>query len=308
MSKRKVKIILNPMADMGSAWRTANDLRPILAEYGHADWSGTVYPTHATELARQAALDGYDLVIAIGGDGTIHEIINGLMQAPASQRPILGIVPVGSGNDFAHANGVPSQADHALVRALKGEPSWVDLGLLTDENGRQEYFNNTLGIGFDAVVTIRTHKLPILRGFLMYLTAVLQTIILNHNPALMKIEIDGQKREEEALMFTLCNGPREGGGFVIAPQASMNDGLFDYCLVKKCGRLTMLRLLPEFLKGSHARFPQVLMGQGKSLSIQADQPMYIHADGEIYTSFGSNLRSLRIELIAGALQVVKGES
>ena len=180
---RKVKLILNPMADMGAAWRTANDLRPIIVEYGGADWSGTVYPTHATELARQAALDGYDMVIAMGGDGTVHEVVNGLMQVPAEQRPILGVVPGGSGNDFAHAIGIPLEADRALQHALMGSPSAVDVGLLTDENGRQEYFDNTVGIGFDAVVPIRSHKLPVVRGFLMYLTAVIQTILLNHDPA-----------------------------------------------------------------------------------------------------------------------------
>lgn len=84
---RKVKLILNPMADMGNAWRVAADLRPIVAEYGHADWSGTVYPTHATELARQAALDGYDMVVAMGGDGTVHEVVNGLMQVPEDNVP-----------------------------------------------------------------------------------------------------------------------------------------------------------------------------------------------------------------------------
>jgi diacylglycerol kinase family enzyme len=167
---RKVKLILNPMADMGNAWRVADDLRPIVAEYGHADWSGTVYPTHATELARQAALDGYDMVVALGGDGTVHEVVNGLMQVPEEKRPILGVVPLGSGNDFAHAVGVPDKADHALAHALHGEPSKVDVGLLVDEQGRREYFNNTLCIGFDAVVTIRSHRPPP-AGFLMYLTA-----------------------------------------------------------------------------------------------------------------------------------------
>lgn len=303
---RKVKLILNPMADMGAAWRIANDLRPIIAENGSADWSGTVYPTHATELSRQAALDGYDMVIALGGDGTVHEVVNGLMQVPADKRPILGVVPAGSGNDFAHAIGVPLQADRALLHALKGEPSLVDIGLLTDENGRKEYFDNTVGIGFDAVVTIRSHKLPILRGFIMYLTAVVQTILLNHEPALMQIEQNGETWEGKALMFTLCNGPREGGGFVIAPEAKIDDGKMDFTLVRNCSRLTMFRLLPEFMKGTHARFPQVKMGVGTSFNLQADRPMYIHVDGEVFTSFGSNLKGLNFEVMPGALRVVRG--
>ena len=303
---RRVKLILNPMADMGAAWRMANDLRPIVFEHGGAEWSGTVYPTHATELARQAALEGYDLVVAMGGDGTVHEVINGLMQVPAEKRPVLGVVPLGSGNDFAHAIGIPPQADHALSQALEGKPSPVDIIRMTDENGRVEYIDNTVGIGFDAVVTIRSHKLPIVRGFLMYLTAVIQTILLNHDPALMKIESDGEQWQEEALMLTLCNGPREGGGFIIAPDAKMTDGIINFALVKKCGRLMMFRLLPEFMKGTHMGFPQIKMGTCKSLSVRTDRPMYIHADGEIFTSFGSNLKGLSFDLIPNGLLVVKG--
>lgn len=303
---RKVKLILNPMADMGAAWRTANSLRAITQEYGTADWSGTVYPTHATELAKQAALDGYDLVIAIGGDGTVHEVINGLMQVPEAVRPILGVVPVGSGNDFAHAIGVPLSADRALLHALRGQPSPVDIGLMTDENGRQEYFDNTVGLGFDAVVTIRSHKLPIVRGFLMYLTAVIQTILLNHDPVLMKFESDGAAWEERAHMFTLCNGAREGGGFLIAPEARNDDGIFHFSLVRKCSRLTMFRLVPEFMKGTHVHFPQVKMGTCKAISIHTDLPMYVHADGEVFTSFGSNLKGVKFELLPRALRVIHG--
>jgi YegS/Rv2252/BmrU family lipid kinase len=303
---RKVKLILNPMADMGNAWKVANNLRPIVNEYGNADWSGTVYPTHATELARQAALDGYDRVIAVGGDGTAHEVINGLMQAPAEKRPIFGIVPVGSGNDFAHAIGAPLKPDHALARALNGEASAVDIGVMTDESGRREYFDNTAGIGFDAVVTIRSHKLPLLRGFLMYLTAVIQTIILNHDPVKMQIESDGEKWDHENLLLTMCNGAREGGGFMIAPEAKIDDGSLNYCLVEKCSRLTMFRLVPEFMNGTHPKFKQIKMGSCKTFSLKSDRPLYMHLDGEVYTSFGSNLRGVKFEILPGALKVVKG--
>ena len=303
---RRAKLILNPIADMGRAWKVANDLRPIVAEYGDADWSGTVYPGHATELAHQAALDGYDMVIALGGDGTVHEVVNGLMQVPAEKRPILGVVPVGSGNDFAHSIHVPMKADHALAHALKGQPSSVDIGLMMDEHGRREYFDNTVGIGFDAVVTIRSHKLPLVRGFLMYLTAVIQTIILNHDPAHMQIETDTEKWEQGTIMLTVCNGPREGGGFMVAPDAKNDDGILHYATVTQCSRATMLRLVPEVMNGTHGRFKEVKLGTCRKFSLTSDKPVYIHADGEIYTSFGSNLRGLTFEILPGALQVVKG--
>jgi len=302
----KIKLILNPMADMGNAWRVTRDLRPLVAEAGNADWSGTVYPGHATELARQAGLDGYERVIALGGDGTVHEVVNGLMQIPAKQRPLLGVVPVGSGNDFAHSIHVPLQPDRALAHALSGQPASVDIGRMTDENGRVEYFDNSLGLGFDAVVTIRSHKLPVLRGFAMYLTAVIQTILLNHNPAHMRLCADKTVWEEDVIMFTLCNGAREGGGFLVAPRASNTDGLLDYMLVKKCSRAAMFRLLPEVMRGTHEQFRQVRFGQCKTFSLQADRPLYIHADGEIYTSFGSNLRGLSFEILPAALRVLTG--
>jgi diacylglycerol kinase (ATP) len=302
----KVKIILNPMADMRNAWKVANDVRPIISEYGSADWSGTVYPTHATELAKQAGEQGYERVIAMGGDGTVHEVINGIMQLPEGHRPVLGVVPVGSGNDFAHAIGVPLQPDRALACALNGKPSAIDLGVMTDEHGRKEYFDNTLGIGFDAVVTIRSHRLPIVRGFLMYLTAVIQTILLNHDPSVMQMETDGRKWEQSNLLLTMCNGPREGGGFLIAPDAKLDDGLLHYAIIRKVSRLMMFRLVPEVMKGTHGNFEQVTLGSCTRMTVKADRPMYIHADGEIYTSFGSNLRNVSFEVLPEALQVVRG--
>jgi YegS/Rv2252/BmrU family lipid kinase len=304
---RKAKIILNPMADMGHAWQIARDLHAIVEEYGHADWAGTVYPTHATKLAQQAGEDGYELVIAMGGDGTVHEVVNGLMKLPAERRPILGVVPVGSGNDFAHGIGVPKESDHALARALNGEASSIDLGLMTDERGRQEYFDNTLGIGFDAVVTIRSHRLPIVRGFLMYLTAVIQTILLNHDPALVQFETEQEKWEDRVLMTTLCNGGREGGGFMLSPDSSMADGIMEYLVVRKVSRGMMFRLVPEFMKGTHRRFTkEIRMGSCRRFSMVSDRPLYIHADGEIFTSFGSNLRKVNLEILPNALQAIKG--
>lgn len=305
---RKVKLILNPIADMGRAWKTANDLRPIAQEFqGDLSWSGTVYPTHAIELARQAGEEGYDMVVAMGGDGTVHEVMNGLMQVPVEKRPILGVVPIGSGNDFAYSIGVKQKASLALAHVLKAENIQpVDIGVMTDEHGRKEYFDNTIGIGFDAVVTIRSHKLPIVKGFLMYLTAVIQTIILNHNPMQMKIETDSESWEDKIIMLTLCNGPREGGGFMLAPEAKNNDGVLEYVAVTKVSRATMFRLVPEFMNGTHMRFKQIRMGKFTKLSLTSDLPLYIHADGEIFTSFGSNLKQLSVEILPQALRVVRG--
>ncbi len=303
---RKVKIILNPMADMGNAWRIARDLRSITEQHGGVDWSGTVYPGHAIELTRQAGEQGYDMVIAMGGDGTVHEVVNGLMQIPEEKRPILGVVPAGSGNDFAHSIKASTTPSTALTCALDGEPSTVDLGVMTDEHGHKEYFDNTLGIGFGAIVTIRSHQLPILRGFLMYLTAVIQTIILDQNPMHMQIESDGKTWEEDVIYLILCNGPREGGGFLVAPDAKIDDGIFHYAMIMNVGRLMMFRIVPEVMKGTHGRFKQVRMGTCKKFSLTANRPLYIHADGEIFTGPGTDLRKVSFEILPNALKVVRG--
>ena len=296
------------MADMGRAWKTANDLRPIAQAFqGVLTWSGTVYPSHAIELAKQAAEEGYDMVIALGGDGTAHEVMNGLMQVPENKRPIMAVVPIGSGNDFAYSIGITQKPDHALDHALKAENvQSVDVGLLTDEHGRQEYFDNTLGIGFDAIVTIRSHKLPIVKGFLMYLTAVIQTILLNHHPAKVKVQTENETWENQILMLTLCNGPREGGGFMMSADSKNDDGILESVAVTNLSRVTMFRLVPEFMKGTHARFKQIRMGSFQKMSLTSDRPLYIHADGEIFTNFGSNLKNITIETLPKAIRVVKG--
>ncbi|NTU55347.1 MAG: diacylglycerol kinase family lipid kinase [Anaerolineales bacterium] len=301
---RKIKVILNPMADMGNAWRAARDLRSITEQHGGIDWSGTVYPGHAIDLAKHA--EDYDMVIAMGGDGTVHEVMNGLMQIPEDRRPILGVVPVGSGNDFGHGIGASTSPAEALNRAINGESSTVDLGLMTDGHGRREYFDNTLGIGFGAMVTIRSHQLPLLRGFLMYLTSVIQTIILDHNPISMQIEMDGKKMEESIIYLILCNGRREGGGFLIAPDAKIDDGLLDYAMITNVSRLKMFRILPEVMKGTHGRFKEVTLGKCKKFTLTADRPLYIHADGEIFSGPGTDIRQVNFEILPRALKLVRG--
>lgn len=304
MHPRKVKLIVNPNADLGRAWRWAADLRPVIEEFGGADWTGTVYPTHATELARQAAEEGYELVVAVGGDGTVHEVINGLMLVPDEHRPRLGVVPLGSGNDFAHNVGVNKNSALAARQALSGQPRRIDVGKLTDGRGRVEYWDNTVGIGFDATVTIRSRRIPLVRGFLIYLIAVLQTILLNHEAPILKARTDQEAWEDAMLMLVLCNGRREGGGFAVAPQARPDDGVFHYTGVTRVSRPMMLRLLPEVMNGTHGRFRQVRMGACQKMELTSDRPLYIHTDGEIFAGFGVDVRQLQFEILPGAIEVM----
>jgi len=304
MPNHKVKLIINPNADLGRAWRLAADLRPVADEFGGADWTGTVYPTHATELARQAAEEGYELVVAVGGDGTVHEVINGLMRAPEEMRPRLGVVPMGSGNDFAHSLGIDNRPAVALRQVLTSQPRRIDIGKLEDNLGRTEYWDNTVGLGFDATVTIRSRKFSYLRGFLIYLIAVLQTIVLNHDAARLRVVSDQENWEEDMLMLTFCNGGREGGGFYVAPTAKNDDGIFHYIAVRRVSRPMMLRLLPEFMKGTHERFKQIRTGTFKNLELQSNRPLLIHTDGEIFSGFGVDVHSLKVEILPGAIEIM----
>jgi YegS/Rv2252/BmrU family lipid kinase len=299
----KTKLIVNPNADNGNAWKAAADLRPIVDEYGGADWSGTVYPTHASELARQAAEQGYERVIAAGGDGTVHEVVNGLMQIPAEIRPRLGVIPLGSGNDFSHTIGMDPDPARALRQIFNGRPHAIDIARVIDNLGRSEYWDNTFGIGFDATVTIRSRSLRLLHGFSMYFTAVMQTIALNHEAPHMEIETDAEQWTENTMMLILCNGSREGGGFQVAPQAVPDDGLLNYTAVRAVSRPMMLRLVPEVMNGTHGRFEQIRMGTFRRLKLRADAPLRIHIDGEIFAGFGSDVRQLEVEIIPAAITI-----
>lgn len=304
MTDQKVKIIVNPNADLGRAWQSSADLRKIVEQYIDADWSGTVFPIHAKDLAVRAGEEGYDLVIAVGGDGTIHEIVNGLMQIPKERRPKLGIIPYGSGNDFAHAVGVDSRSSYAIRQIFTGKPRPIDIGKLLHGNSEVEYWSNALGIGFDATVVERFQQMKRLRGFAAYMTAVLQTLASRIVSPHMRIETDQESWEDDIFMLVACNGSREGGGFLIAPEARPDDGVLHYAWIEKVSRPMILRILPEVMKGTHERFPQVRIGEFKRMRISSDQPLFMHTDGEVYAGYGSDIRDIEIEIIPGAIEIV----
>ena len=301
---KKIKLILNPTANHGRSVQIAADLRPLMAEH-NADWSGTDYPAHAIELARQAGEQGYDLVIAVGGDGTVHEVVNGLMQVPQEKRPALGIIPLGSGNDFAHILGIPASPVDALKSAINGQPRSLDMASVCDEKGRLEYFNNTIGIGFDAAVNAYTRQIKHIHGFMMYFVALIQTIFRRFDALDMHVETDQETWDLNALMLAVGNGPREGGGFIVTPEAKLDDGILNYVTIRKISRLMMLRLVPEVMNGTHGRFKDVKMGTCRRLSVTCKQPLVVHCDGEVYAGFGTDVRQLKIELYPNAIHFMK---
>lgn len=301
---KRVLLIFNPIANLGRAWPVASSLRPLVTELGGADWTGTTYPTHAAELAHRAGLEGYERVIALGGDGTVHEIANGLMELPPERRPAVGIVPVGTGNDFAHSLGVPPEPEDALRLAIQGPVRRVDLVSAEDNRGHREYWTNTLGIGFDAAVNIRSRRVPLFQGFLVYFIAVLQTILADHKPFEARLRVDGDEWRGDLLMLILANGRREGGGFLVAPQARQDDGCLEYTALTRISRARMLLTIPYFLKGTHASLPYARCGSFSKLDLESNRPLTIHADGEIYAGFHSTVTRLRVEVHPRALPVV----
>lgn len=301
---RKTMLILNPLANLGTAWKMVANLRPIVDELGGADWTGTVYPTHASELAYQAGMDGYDLVVAMGGDGTVHEVVNGLMDLPPEKRPYLGIVPLGSGNDFSYSLGISGKPEIALRQALTGSPRPVDIGIFEDDRGRRQYWTNAIGVGFDAIVTIHSRSMPFLHGYPVYFASVLKTIAFTYRPFHIKINMDGEYWEEESILLVLCNGKREGGGFHVAPDSSPWDGLFNHFHIRNISRLQMLNTLTHFMRGTQFTLPFVKSGQFKSAKVEANCPLVIHLDGEIVAGLDSQICSLQASIIPSALQAI----
>ncbi len=300
-----IRMIYNPEADRGRSYQVAGDLHQLSREWGGADWIGTDYPGHANELAAEAAQKGYETVVALGGDGTVHEVVNGLLQVEGSRRPRLGVVPLGSGNDFAAGVGVPPDPTAAVRRIFKGgEVKSVDIGRVTDTYGRIEYWCNVLGIGFDAAINIQSRNIPWLHGFWMYLAAILRTIILKFERPLLDIELDGKKLSGRYLMLTIGNGAREGGGFRFAPDAKMDDGWLDYMLIDSISRLKMLRLLPEVMRGTHGRFTVVHLGRFQSLHLHSDLALPIQADGEMFAPYAAEVREVEVQILPRALQVI----
>ncbi|HKZ68766.1 MAG TPA: YegS/Rv2252/BmrU family lipid kinase [Anaerolineales bacterium] len=301
----KIQLIFNPMSDRGRSGQKASDLRAIIEEHGSADWVGTEFPAHAADLAAKAGLSGYDTVVAMGGDGTVHEVVNGLMRVAPTHRPKLGVVPIGSGNDFAFGAGVSLDSAEAMKRVFTGAPKAIDVGLARDNNGRTEYWDNTVGIGFDGKINIMSRKIEGLHGFPMYLTAVLRTLAQDYESSQMKLWIDDEPMiDRNVLMLTLGNGPREGGGFNTTPDAKMDDGHFDYVIVGHMGRIAILGLLPKVMNGTHGTDQHVKISTFKKLRLEADRALPIHTDGELWSPYEVNTRIVEIEIVPGAIQLL----
>lgn len=270
----KIGLVIKPPADEERLLQLRGAVRALRAA-GHQVRARTTHgPGDARRLAHAAARGGHDLVIAAGGDGTVNEVANGL--AHAQTRARLGVVPLGTANDFARGLNIPDDIEAAVALALGGRPLPLDLGCV---NGR--YFVNVSTGGFGARATTRTPgALKRLLGPLAYLaTGAKQFVELA--PAHARFRADGVPVYEGEFVFFACgNGRRTGGGTCIAPRASVRDGQLDIVIVPWMSRLRFLSLLPELRKGSHLDSPDVLYLRAARLEVRARALLAVSADGE----------------------------
>jgi YegS/Rv2252/BmrU family lipid kinase len=286
-----MKIILNPVSGRGHGARVEPKLRRVLEAEGlDFDLVRTSERWHAAELAEQAVADGFELVVAAGGDGTTHEVVNGLMAASdGGEAGTLGIIPIGSGSDFAHAAGVPTDLGEACGLLAHDQSRVVDVGRITLQGHPSRYFDNTVGIGFDGVVTVEAQKVKHLRGMALYLPVVLKTVFLSFKAPQVTIEYDDQEMALSALMVVVANGPREGGSFLVAPDAELDDGLLDLCIASEVGRLGMLGLIPHVMQGSHVGREPITMARARRVTISSPDDLVVHADGEVLCTDGKRV-------------------
>jgi diacylglycerol kinase (ATP) len=228
-------------------------------------------PGSGVYLAKKAVREGADIVAAAGGDGTIREVVNGLVGTKA----ILGVLPMGTGNDFSRTLGIGTDLDRAIQTLIFGSPQLIDLG-----QSLRGYFINVAGCGFDAVVAQRiNHGFKYLRGTAVYVAAVGQTLI-SYRPKPITLEIDGVTHKEIITLCAIANAQSYGGGMRIAPNADLTDGQFDVVLVGNVSKLEFIATFPRVFKGTHIHHPKVKILRGTEVRILSETPMPILADGE----------------------------
>ncbi|MEC9489090.1 MAG: diacylglycerol kinase family protein [Halanaerobium sp.] len=273
---RRLFFVVNPIAGKGRSGRIWPGLEKKLAGNGmEYSWEYTSGYRQGLQLAEQAIADGYNTIIAVGGDGTLWEVVNKV--AEMGRRDItVGVLPTGTGNDFCRSLGIPSEPFLALEIILRGEVRTIDLGRI---NGK--FFVNALGVGFDSLVAQAANNYHgVLKGKLVYLWAILKTL-KNFQSPLMRLEIDGIEYKDRFVLVAVGNAKYYGGGLMIAPDAMMDDGLFDLVLIRDINRLEILKTLPRLSDGSHLGHPRVEVVRGREVIIHADPPQLFQADGEI---------------------------
>jgi YegS/Rv2252/BmrU family lipid kinase len=284
----RVVCIVNPVAGKKQGAklrvRAVEELRQLFPDIAFFE---STAPGHATVLARSAK--DAELIIAVGGDGTVREIVSGLMSATgilesSTPRPLLAVIPVGSCNDLPRNIGIPADVIEACRIAKEGRARPIDVihVEMSENNGntQQTYFANAAGFGFDAQVTTEAQKSKRLRGMLLYLVAIIKTLSHLECP-LVRIRAGDFSAEQRVLMVAAANGQFYGGGLKVAPEARPDDGLIEVCIGWEMGWWSTLKKLPRFVAGTHVTLKEVKMLRGPELELEFLEPVKIELDGDV---------------------------
>jgi diacylglycerol kinase (ATP) len=298
-------VIVNPVAGGGGSAKRWEKVEPLLRQLGF-DFEAVVTgkPGEAKVLAAQAAGRGYDSVVAVGGDGTVSEIVNGLMTETggAEGGPRLGIVPTGRGVDFCRTLGVPLDYLEATRRLVNARVVAVDVGqaeYTADGGGRSCYFANFAGLGFDVEVSRRANSIaPRGGGTIPYLSSVFLCLLLFRNKR-VEMVVDGEVMRRRVASIVAANGQYFGGGMRIAPQASLSDGQMDVVVLGDLNRAELIFNLPKIYEGTHVTHPKVDVLRARTLEVHSVEPVYFQVDGD---PLGET--PVRLHLHPAALQVV----
>ena len=301
----KYMIIANPNAGHGKGARAIPEIERELTCLGlDFDLVRTERVGHGISLAREAALGAYQVIVAAGGDGTVNEVLNGLMEArlAGENRPALGVLCTGRGNDFAPCINIPEDLPAAFQVLKDDHRRIIDIGRVVGGKFPQgRYFANNVGVGFDAIGTIEVAKLPEW-GMLSFLIAILKTIFLYYKGPTVRLDHDDQTLTTSTMMLLTMNGKRMGTGFKMAPDSKPDDGLFDLVIVRQVSRLRIFSLIPHFMKGTQGTQPEVQTLRATRVAITALKgALPAQSDGEIICVDGTRLD---IDLLPHQVEVV----
>jgi diacylglycerol kinase (ATP) len=293
--------IVNPTAGGGRAARLVPWLRERIASaegaLGQATVTVTTRAGDAEALAARAAADGVERVVAAGGDGTVQEVVNGLLAAGDAPSSSLGVLPVGTGNDLARSLDLPRRAEDAWAVAVGGETRRIDIARA--RNGtRARWFASAGGIGFDAqVAAAMATRSGWQRGAAGYLLTTLSEL-RRFNNRRIRLTLDDESAEHSVLFVAIANGAYYGGGMRIAPDAAADDGSLDVCIVGDITRMTAIRQLPNLYRGTHVNHPAVALARARRVIVEGSAETLAHLDGEPFGGL-----PLDIEVVGSRLTV-----
>ncbi len=297
MSSSYAKVIVNPVAGAGRTGREWPRIMDMFRGNGlHFDYDITEAPGHAIELARESARNGYDMVVSVGGDGTINEIVNGLYTSGNIRDTTLGIVSTGTGSDYIRTVGIPRRSEDACRCLLRLKKRVVDLGIVAyTKDGRQEerLFVNFAGFGFDAEIVRRTtQQFKSLGAVPSYLLGIFATLMFYRNHDI-SIEMDGESLDMRVCTVVMNNGRYGGGSMFTAPHAELADGLLDVMIVGDLSKPDLLWSIPRIYKGTHLTHPKVTMKRAKEVEVESlSGKMQLQADGELLGEIPARFRVL----------------